>query len=96
MSVTLNDLEKIAQLARLKLKDEEKEKFLGQLNQILEYVEKLNELNTEGIEPLSHSMDLINVMREDIEKPSLPREKALENAPSKDEEFFRVPKVVSR
>ena len=93
MSVTLNDLEKIAQLARLKLKDEEKEKFLGQLNQILEYVEKLNELNTEGIEPLSHSMDLINVM---LEKPSLPREKALENAPSKDEEFFRVPKVVSR
>lgn len=96
MSVNLQDLEKIAHLARLKLTDDEKEKFLGQLNQILEYVEKLNELDTEGVEPLSHSMDLINVMRKDIERTSLPREKALENAPSKNDQFFRVPKVVSR
>lgn len=96
MSVTLNDLEKIAQLARLTLKEDEKEKFLDQVNQILKYVEKLNEVNTEGIEPLSHSMDLVNVMREDLEKPSLPQKEALKNAPSKNDKFFRVPKVVSR
>jgi len=92
----LSDLEKIAQLARLTLKEEEKEKFLDQVNQILKYVEKLNELDTQGIEPLSHSMDLVNVMREDIEKTSLTQKEALANAPSKNDKFFRVPKVVSR
>jgi aspartyl-tRNA(Asn)/glutamyl-tRNA(Gln) amidotransferase subunit C len=96
MSVTINDLEKIAQLARLTLKKGEKEKFLDQVNQILQYVEKLNEVDTEGVEPLSHSMDLVNVMREDKEKPSLSQKEALANAPSKNDKFFRVPKVVSR
>jgi len=96
MSVTLNDLEKIAQLARLTLKEDEKEKFLDQVNQILKYVEKLNEVDTEGIEPLSHSMDLVNVMRDDKEKPSLPQKEALANAPLKNDKFFRVPKVVSK
>ncbi len=96
MSVTLKDLDKIAHLARLSLKEEEKEKFLGQVNQILQYMEKLNEVDTNGVEPLSHSMDLINVMRDDEKKESLPQQKALENAPQKSDEFFRVPKVVSR
>ncbi len=96
MSVTLKDLDKIAHLARLSLKEEEKEKFLGQVNQILQYMEKLNEVDTNGVEPLSHSMDLINVMRDDVKKESLPQQKALENAPQKSDEFFRVPKVVSR
>ncbi|MCB0281167.1 MAG: Asp-tRNA(Asn)/Glu-tRNA(Gln) amidotransferase subunit GatC [Calditrichae bacterium] len=96
MSVTIQDLEKIANLARLKLNEEEKSKFLGQLNQILEYVEKLNEINTDGIEPLSHSLDLVNVLRKDIEQASLDRNKALENAPKKNDAFFRVPKVVTK
>ncbi len=96
MSVTLKDLDKIAHLARLSLKEEEKEKFLGQVNQILQYMEKLNEVDTNGVEPLSHSMDLINVMRDDVKKESLTQQKALENAPQKSDEFFRVPKVVSR
>jgi len=96
MSVTLDDLEKIAQLARLKLKEDDKEKFLDQVNQILKYVEKLNEVDTQGVEPLSHSMDLVNVMREDIEKQSLSQKDALANAPAKNDRFFRVPKVVSR
>ena len=96
MSVNLKELEKIADLARLKLTDDEKKKFLEQINQILTYVEKLNELDTKDIVPLSHSMELINVMREDILRESLPREKALENAPSKTDEFFRVPKVISK
>lgn len=96
MSVSLKDLEKVAQLARLTLKEEEKEKILEQVNQILQYVEKLNEVDTEGIEPLSHSMDLVNVMREDLEKESLSQEEVLKNAPSKNDKFFIVPKVVSR
>ena len=96
MSVTLDDLEKIAQLARLKLKESEKAKFLDQVNQILKYVEKLDEVNTEGVAPLSHSMDLVNVMRDDVEKPSLSQKEALANAPVKNDKFFRVPKVVSR
>ncbi len=96
MSVTLNDLDKIAHLARLKLKDGEKEKFLGQVNQILQYVEKLTEVDTKGVKPLSHSMDLFNVMRDDIKKESLQQKEALENAPKKNDEFFRVPKVISK
>ena len=96
MSVSIKDLENIANLARLKLREDEKEKFLDQFNQILKYVEKLNELDTQNVEPLSHSLDLLNVTRKDIKGKSLPREKALENAPSKSNEFFRVPKVVSK
>lgn len=96
MSVSINELEKIANLARLKLSKTEKVKFLDQINQILNYVEKLNELNTENVVPLSHSMELINVMRDDNLKESLPSDKALENAPSKTNEFFRVPKVISK
>ena len=96
MSVTLKDLDKIAHLARLSLKDGEKEKFLEQVNQILQYIEKLNEVDTTGIEPMSHSMDIINVMRDDVNKESLDQKAALENAPKKNDEFFRVPKVVVR
>jgi len=96
VSVSIKDLEKIASLARLKLNDNEKEKFLGQINQILQYVEKLNELDTTNVEPLSHSLDLVNVTRKDVPGQSLPTKKALENAPSKSDEFFRVPKVVKK
>ena len=96
MSVNLNELEKIAHLAKLKLTDDEKDKFLVQINQILSYVEKLNQLDTKNVIPLSHSMDLVNVMRDDQVKDSLPTEKALQNAPSKTKEFFSVPKVISK
>ena len=53
-------------------------------------------MNTEDVEPLSHSMDLVNVTRDDVEKPSLPQKEALANAPLKNDKFFRVPKVVSK
>jgi aspartyl-tRNA(Asn)/glutamyl-tRNA(Gln) amidotransferase subunit C len=96
MSVTINDVEKIADLARLTIKDEEKNKFTNQFNLILEYFEKLNELDTSDIEPLSHTLDLTNVIREDIVKPSLPVEKALENAPERTGNYFNVPKVISK
>ena len=94
MPVTLKDVKHIAELARLEFSGEELESFTHQLNQILEYVEKLNELDTENVEPLSHPVEGNNAFREDELKPSINREEALKNAPDRDEEFFRVPKVI--
>jgi len=96
MSVTLNDLDKIAHLARLSISGKEKEKFLGQVNGILEYIEKLNEVDTTGVEPISNSLDIVNVVRNDIKKESLSPSDTLENAPAKKGDFFRVPKVIAR
>jgi aspartyl-tRNA(Asn)/glutamyl-tRNA(Gln) amidotransferase subunit C len=94
MKVTITDVEYIAQLARLAYSDEEKQKFTEQFNTILEYIETLNELNTDNVEPLSHVIELSNVVREDEVKPSLPVDEVLKNAPAKTEEFFKVPKVL--
>lgn len=94
MAVTKKDVEYIADLARLKFNDEELEKFTEQLNEILSYVAKLNELDTSNVEPLSHPVEGSNVFREDIVKPSIDREEALKNAPDKNELFFKVPKVI--
>ena len=94
MSVTRKDVEHIAELARLKFKDEELESFTDQLNEILAYMEQLNELDTENVEPLSHPVEGGNVFREDEVSPSIDREDALKNAPGRNEEFFRVPKVI--
>ncbi len=96
MAVTKKDVEYIAELAKLKFKDEELEKFTEQLNEILTYVEKLNELDTTNVEPLSHPVEGSNVFREDEVKPSFDREEALRNAPDRSELFFKVPKVVDR
>lgn len=96
MSVTKKDVEHIAELARLKVDETELESYTDQLNQILTYVEKLNELDTENVEPLSHPVEGSNVFRQDELKPCTPREEALKNAPEKDEEFFKVPKVISQ
>ncbi|MCX7983636.1 MAG: Asp-tRNA(Asn)/Glu-tRNA(Gln) amidotransferase subunit GatC [Bacteroidetes bacterium] len=94
MSVTLKDVEYIAELARLEFSDEEKKMLTSELNQILEYMEQLNQVKTDTIEPLSHVLDLSNVFREDLVQPGISTEEALKNAPSATEEFFRVPKVL--
>ncbi len=94
MSVTIKDVEHIAALARLEFSGEEKEKFTHQLNDILRYIEKLNELDTSNVEPLSHVIELSNVFRDDVVKPSISAEEALKNAPSKVDTFFKVPKVI--
>ena len=94
MSVTRKDVEHIAELARLKFKEDELENFTEQLNEILSYVEKLNELDTENVLPLSHPVEGDNVFREDEVKASVDRKDALRNAPDSDDEFFRVPKVI--
>lgn len=95
MAVTVAEVEHIAKLAKLEFSEAEKEKFTHQLNSILAYVEQLNRLDTTDVEPLSHVIDLRNVLREDVVQPGLTTEEALMNAPSKTEEFFRVPKVIS-
>jgi aspartyl-tRNA(Asn)/glutamyl-tRNA(Gln) amidotransferase subunit C len=94
MSVTVADVEYIAKLARLEFTEAEKEKFTGQLNSILAYVEQLNRLDTSQVEPLSHVIELANVFRDDVVEPGLSTEEALMNAPAKTEKFFRVPKVI--
>ncbi len=94
MPVTRKDVEHIAELARLKFGDEELESFTEQLNEILSYVEKLNELDTENVKPLSHPVESGSVFREDAVEPSVDRKEALKNAPDSDDEFFRVPKVI--
>ena len=81
----------VAKLARLRLTDDEVERMAGELSKILEYVETMNELDLEGVEPTSHVVDLTNVLREDVPRPSLDRETALEQAPDAAESGFRVP-----
>jgi aspartyl-tRNA(Asn)/glutamyl-tRNA(Gln) amidotransferase subunit C len=81
----------VARLARLRLSDEEVARMQGELDTILDHIEKLNELDLEGVEPTSHVVQLENVLREDVPRPSLPREKALEQAPDASGGGFRVP-----
>jgi aspartyl-tRNA(Asn)/glutamyl-tRNA(Gln) amidotransferase subunit C len=85
---------KVAKLSRLELTEAEVEQFTNQLSAILDYMEKMNELDTEGIEPLAHCLPITNVFREDCVKESLRTEKALANAPQRDGEFFKVPKIL--
>jgi len=85
---------KVAKLARLELSDAEVEEFAGQLSAILEYVEKMNELDTEAVQPLAHCLAMSNVFREDTIVESLGTEKTLANAPQRDDVFFKVPKIL--
>jgi aspartyl-tRNA(Asn)/glutamyl-tRNA(Gln) amidotransferase subunit C len=81
----------VARLARLRLTDEEVDRMAGELSQILEHVDKMNELDLDGVEPTSHVVELQNVLRDDVPRPSLPRERALEQAPDVAGGGFRVP-----
>src|SRR3954452_2024091 len=81
----------VARLARLRLRDEEVEKLSGELSTFLDSIEQIGELDLEGVEPTSHVVDLENVLRPDEPRPSLPRERALENGPDATAEGFRVP-----
>ena len=87
-------IEHIAHLARLSLSEKEKELFGGQLDGILSYMEKLNELDTKDVEPTSHVIAINNITRDDVPTPSLAREEALLNAPDKTDKFYRVPKII--
>jgi len=85
---------KVAKLSRLELTEAEVEEFTGQLGAILDYMEKMNELDTTNVEPLAHCLPISNVFRDDVVKESLGTEKTLANAPQRDEEFFKVPKIL--
>ena len=94
MKITRAEVEHVATLARLELAGEELELFTGQMDAILAYVEKLNELPTDGIIPTAHAVPMENAFREDVVRPSLGADHALANAPDRVEDFFRVPKVI--
>lgn len=94
MSVTKKEVENIAKLAKLNLSEDEMTEFTSDLNDILNYMDKLNSLDTENVKPLSHPLEGNNVFRKDEIIESIPREDALKNAPDKTEEFFKVPKVI--
>lgn len=94
MAITLKDVEYVANLAKLELSQKEKIKFQKELDNIIKYIDQLNELNTENIPITSHVVPLQNVFREDRAFPSLPQDKALANAPKKKDGFFKVPKVI--
>jgi len=92
--ISRDDIRHVALLSRLELDDEYLEKMTSQLNAILGYIAKLEELDTSGVEPMSHPGALQNVFREDEPGPSLDREDALSNAPSQLDGFYKVPKVI--
>jgi len=94
MSVTPDEVRHIAKLARLRLSAAEEDAMAIQLSQILDYIEQLNELDTEGVEPMSHVLDLVNATREDEVKQRISHEDALRNAPAADSDYFRVPRFV--
>ncbi len=94
MSLSKKEVDAVAHLARLDISEEMAEKMAGQLNQILDLIAKLNELDTSGVEPLSHPGALASVWRDDVPAASLPRESALRNAPDATDGFFRVPRVI--
>jgi aspartyl-tRNA(Asn)/glutamyl-tRNA(Gln) amidotransferase subunit C len=94
MKITTKEVEYVAKLARLKLTEQEKDLFTQQLDSILDYMGKLNELDTEKVPPTSHVLPLKNVMREDEVKDSHLQEELLSNAPERDDNFFSVPKII--
>ena len=94
MKISQKDVEHVARLARLTVAPEELEALTGQMDAILGYVDKLNELDTEGIEPMAHAVPMSNAFREDEIKPAMGIERALQNAPVAGDECFTVPKII--
>jgi len=92
--ITLEELEHVARLARLSFSHEELSAFTGQLNDILGYVAKLEKIDTSGVEPTTHALQVTNVFRNDEVQPSLPVEDAVANAPEEDNGAFVVPRII--
>jgi aspartyl-tRNA(Asn)/glutamyl-tRNA(Gln) amidotransferase subunit C len=91
VAISREEVLHVANLARLELSEEEVERFREQLNAILEAVGKVAELDLSGVEPTAHPLELVNVLADDESRPSLPVDDALENAPDREGDFFRVP-----
>jgi aspartyl-tRNA(Asn)/glutamyl-tRNA(Gln) amidotransferase subunit C len=92
--ISREEVQHVARLARLHLTDEELERMREQLDAILAYVDKLRQLDVEGVEPTSHAVPLVDVMRDDALAPCLTQDEALANAPDRADEFFRVPRII--
>lgn len=96
MSISDNKVEQIAHLARLEFDASEKQAIKGDLDRIIEFCDKLNEVDTAGVEPLIYMSDEYNVLRQDIAKQVISKQEALKNAPVADSDYFKVPKVVTK
>lgn len=96
MKIDKSTVEKIAELSRLKFDDNAKEKLTSELNTIISWIDKLEEVDTDGVEPLTGMSAEINVLREDEPSIHMSHEEALKNAPKKDSNYFRVPKVLDK
>ena len=96
MKIDKDTVDKIAHLARLEFNDADKEEIIKDMNNMLAFVEKLNELDTEGIEPLVYMTDETDHLRDDIAKLEITQKEALQNAPKHDSDYFKVPKVVEK
>ena len=95
MSVSIDDVKYIAELARLKFAEGDLRQLANELNSILTYMEKLDELDTNEVEPMTHVLDVKNVFRKEGVAQRITHDEALKNAPDADNEYFRVPKVIS-
>jgi aspartyl-tRNA(Asn)/glutamyl-tRNA(Gln) amidotransferase subunit C len=94
MNIDKDTLHKMAHLSRLEINPDQEAKLLSEMTMMVNFVEKLNELDTEGVAPLTTMSQEVNALREDVVKPHLDHERALANAPKKDAHYFRVPKVL--
>ena len=94
MKITREEVQRVAALARLELSADEVARMTGHLDSILSYVAKLDELDTTGVAPTTHTQAVVNAFREDAVRPSLPREQALANAPERSDEAFVVPRII--
>jgi aspartyl-tRNA(Asn)/glutamyl-tRNA(Gln) amidotransferase subunit C len=96
MKIDLQTIETVAHLARLEVKEADKQGLLDDMNKILDFMDKLNEVDTEGVEPLVYMTEEVNILREDEIKQVISRTEALQNAPEQDGKFFRVAKVITK
>jgi aspartyl-tRNA(Asn)/glutamyl-tRNA(Gln) amidotransferase subunit C len=96
MTIDKETVEKVAHLARLELSETEKQDMIQDMSKILDFMAKLNELDTTGVEPLVYMTDGANVLREDVVKQTITHEEALENAPKHDKDYFLVAKVIEK
>ena len=97
MKIDEANLDRIAELARLDVSDPAvRARLLGDMQRVIDFVEKLNTIDTKGVEPLIHLSEEVDVLREDVARPGLTKQEALMNAPVKDSDYFKVPKVVDK
>jgi aspartyl-tRNA(Asn)/glutamyl-tRNA(Gln) amidotransferase subunit C len=96
MKIDTKVVDELAHLARLSYENEAKHEIVTELNKIIAFVEKLEEINTDGIEPLIYMVDETNITREDVMKQVVSQDEGLKNAPKKDSDYFRVPKVIEQ